>query len=194
MPKKRKYTRKKIKKSIFQIKYLILFLVSLWIIHFFHVNISPFFKNITQKDVLIVYANQSMNWWKLDQKDLNYLSKNISYFSFTQPRKILVLWENSKLWNQTETITDFLLNNDIWWGNIAQEISRPINYWTITHNFITTQNLDDALVMSNLWNYYKNISYFQTEKYPNISIKLYYDWLSDIFLGSLKNYYYFWKK
>lgn len=194
MAKKRKYTRKKIKKSLFQVKYFILFLFFIFLFHFLHVNISPYFEKINSKEVLVVYTQHTMNGWKLNENDKKYLQKNIQYFTENKQRKLLVLWETSKFGNQTESITDFLVNNEVWWGNIAQESAKKTSYGTVAYNFLQKQNLETAMTLSNIWNYYKNKNYFQTEKYSNISVKLYYDGLSDIFLGSVKNYYYFWKK
>ncbi len=194
MPKKSNYTKNKATHNKFSFKKIILFLIILLFIHIVYINISILFSHNTKTEVLVINPIEKINSTRIDNKNTLHFQKNIELFQKDQMRKILVLASENNSWiSAIEVIWDYLLKNDVWWGNIAQLESYPWDYYKEVLGFLNNQKLKNATIMTSFWNYYKTSQKFHANAYDSIIIKTYYNGFTDTFFGSFQNFYYFWK-
>ncbi len=194
MPKKSNYTKNKTTQNKFSLKKIILFLIILLFIHITYINVSILFSHNSKTEVLVITSIEKINSARVSIKNQNHFDQNIQLFEKDQMRKILILASENNSWiSAVEIIGEYLLENDVWGGNIAQLESYPWSYYKEILGFLNNQKLKNAAILTSFWNYYKTSQKFHANAYDSIVIKTYYNGFADTFFGSFQNFYYFWK-
>ncbi len=194
MPKKSNYTKNQINTSWLSIKNIFVGIFLIIFIHIAYINISILFSHNSKTEVLVINPIEKINSVRVSSKNIQHFEKNIQLFQNDQMRKILILASENNSWiSAVEIIGEHLLENDVWWGNIAQLESYPWDYYKEVLGFLNNQKLKNATILTSFWNYYKTSQKFHANAYDSIVIKTYYDGFADTFFGSFQNFYYFWK-
>lgn len=194
MPKKSNYTKNQINTSWLSIKNIFVGIFLIIFIHIAYINISILFSHNSKTEVLVINPIEKINSVRVSSKNIQHFEKNIQLFQNDQMRKILILASENNSWiSAVEIIGEYLLENDVWGGNIAQLESYPWDYYKEVLGFLNNQKLKNATILTSFWNYYKTSQKFHANAYDSIVIKTYYDGFADTFFGSFQNFYYFWK-
>lgn len=194
MPKKSNYTKNQINTSWLSIKNIFVGIFLIIFIHIAYINISILFSHNSKTEVLVINPIEKINSVRVSSKNIQHFQKNIQLFQNDQMRKILILASENNSWiSAVEIIGEYLLENDVWGGNIAQLESYPWDYYKEVLGFLNNQKLKNATILTSFWNYYKISQKFHANAYDSIVIKTYYNGFADTFFGSFQNFYYFWK-
>lgn len=193
--KKRKYTRKKKFNFLIYLKKILKIVFLIFCLHLFYVNAKVFFVNISMWDVIIITGDSKQNSQNIADDLENKINSSLELFKDNKAKKIFVLWEKNQFKiDETSLITQYISNKDIWQGNIAFQTSSTHSYPKNVKLFLQENDWNSMIHVSEFSNYYKDI-YFYSQRIhsDNIYIQSMYNWIFDLLVWSIKNYYYFWK-
>ena len=193
--KKRKYTRKKKLNVSIYIKKLLKVIFFIFILHFLYINTIIHFSRISYGDTILITGDNKQNSKNISDNLEKKINTSIELFQENTAKKIYVLWEiNQYKIDEVSLITQYIWEKDIWQWNIAYKNSTYESYPKNVKLFLQENQWDSIILVSSFWDYYKNIYFYsQRIETDNIKIKIIYTGALDIFIWSMKNYYYFWK-
>lgn len=195
MRNKRKYTRKKKPWKIVFLKKLSIYLLIWVFLHVLFINAQIVFSSPEKSDIIVIIGNEKQNSQKISINHKININQSIQLFQKGFAEKILILSKENNFWiDENKIITEYLMQNDVWWGSIASENTSVDQIWKNTSLFLQQNEWGSVIIISNfsqVWMMKSKIwSYLSQD---NIFIQPTYIGIYDSILWIVTNYYYFWK-